>query len=98
MTQGKALKTILIFWAFCYHEASDEDVLRDTLEGIQEEEQKALMILFGTVFPDDDEIDRFIQVYKDWMLAIHAELKDIISGKTTVDEVIVEQVSKETWL
>jgi len=102
MTRQYALKVILTYWAD-YRSDGDREPgdtsLYDLMgESPPEELCTAFLVYMGERNPNSDRLEPFINIYGDWMLAVRAKWVDIMIGETTIEEVIFEQVIKETWL
>jgi len=100
MKHSKALKIILIAWAlnFFRTEEMEFNFVKPGGTGPGSVFFAAWITWFGTTKPDEETQNRFEEVYRDWMLAISGDLEEILLGETSVDEILIDQVTKETWL
>lgn len=91
-----------MLWVGTYLMHSCLDCLHDAIDPIQEhgdhKTKAALLVFFGTQSPDYSVLNHFFEVYKDWVDAIADQAGEIALGFITLDEVILDQVTKETWL
>jgi len=103
MTQTEAFKRILAYWVD-FRADGDWDPDPQALTDLIPEGRAGtgidipMIVWFGEKAPDSDTLQVFINKYRDWFFAVRAKWVDIMIGETTMEEVIFEQVLKETWL
>jgi hypothetical protein len=102
MKRSTALKIILTHWAD-YRSDGDREPGDTSLYDLMGETPPdrlctAFLVYMGKQCPDSDELTPFIDKYGDWMLAVREKWVSIMIGEITMEEVLFDQVIKETWL